>query len=363
MKKAIYLVAGVALAASVSSCIDTKKPVYQEPKEDTEFIVNAPALADEFLATTGDLNDKSTFQLVVAKQPDYGFAAQANYNAQVSLTGEFTDEIKDNEGNVVTPATYRTLDNEDIHNTNMTFRTYHLAAAICALMGIVDEDTWNAYLASDSYSPTTKIYLRATCEIPGAPNSFIVSQNTVTYNNVEVVYCVPKAGVIYVCGDCSGWKEPSLANADFYLDYQLVEPEIGCKIYGGTFLMPDSETAHSGASFPDNLTQWRFFTELSGWGNGDNMVGSNEADFYIEPITDLFSDGANFGSQYYSGAAVYGKGNWGVWLDEPTEMTLAVSLVDKAKPAVWFRYGKWDVQIAPNAQGINEPNFVLPAEE
>ncbi len=43
-------------------------------------------------------------------------------------------------------------------------------------------------------------------------------------------------------------------------------------------------------------------------------------------------------------------------------MTLAVSLVDVKKPKVWFRYGKWDVSVAPGADGINEPVFTAPAE-
>ncbi|MDE6331477.1 MAG: hypothetical protein K2L80_02630, partial [Muribaculaceae bacterium] len=103
-------------------------------------------------------------------------------------------------------------------------------------------------------------------------------------------------------------------------------------------------------------TQFRFFTELSGWNDASKMVGSHTDDFYVVVITDEFVDGQ------FKGDAVYGKGNWGVFLDEETEMTLVVSLQDSKKPKVWFRYGKWDVQVGLDATGMNEPVFKEAAE-
>ena len=57
MKKIIYMMAGVALASAVSSCVDTEKPVFQMPNEETakNFIINQPPFQNEFLSTTGDL--------------------------------------------------------------------------------------------------------------------------------------------------------------------------------------------------------------------------------------------------------------------------------------------------------------------
>ena len=45
MKKFIYLMTGMALAIGATGCVDTEKPVFQEP---TTFIVNAPAFQDEY---------------------------------------------------------------------------------------------------------------------------------------------------------------------------------------------------------------------------------------------------------------------------------------------------------------------------
>ncbi len=358
MKNLIYMMAGVAMAAAVSSCVDTEKPVYTEP---TTFTVNRPPLQDQYLATTGDIDDKTTFNLTCSGQPDYGFAAQANYNAQVSLTGEFKDEVRDENDNVVTPATYSTLSNQDQTSSSMSLRTYDLAVAMCSLLGIEDEDSWKDYLAAGGATTGITVYFRGTCEIPGVPSSFIASSNTVTYTDVTLSYAVPTAGIIYICGDVNGFTEPSAANAEFYRDYQLVEPEIGSKIYAGVFTMPDTESVHPGAEGVDYTTQFRFFTELSGWGDGSKMIGSNEADFYVEDVTNSFTDGSANGSMF-TGNATYGKGNWGILLEEPAVMTIAVSIVDKNKPKVWFRFGNWNVTVGKDASGINEPVFSEPAE-
>lgn len=97
MKKFIYLLTGVAVASAMQSCVDTEKPVFQEP---TSFTINAPALQNEYLATTADMDNKSTFTLY-ASQPDYGFAAQANYNVQVCLSSDFVDATDTQDANYV----------------------------------------------------------------------------------------------------------------------------------------------------------------------------------------------------------------------------------------------------------------------
>ena len=355
MKKFIYLMTGMALAIGATGCADTAKPVFQEP---TSFTVNAPAFQDAYLATTGDMENKETFVLTCS-QPDYGFAAKANYNAQVSVTGVFEDEVRDEAGEVVKAATYATIPNQDLNNAAMQLRIYDLAVGMCTLLGIDSEEAWDQYIADGGKVDGFKVYFRATCEIPGVAGSFIASDNMVSYNNVSLSYAVPTAGIIYLVGDASGFTAPTEDNKAFYADFQLVEPEIGCKIYAGTFLMPSSDEAHSGATIEnvDTYTQWRFFTELAGWADPSKMIGSNEADFYVEPINTLAETGT------FDGPGVYGKGNWGVFFEEPTYVTCAVWLVDASKPKVFFRVGKWDVTIQPDASGINEPVFTVPEAE
>ena len=366
MKKFIYMMAGVAMATAVSACVDTEKPVYQVPNEETSknFVIYSSPFENEYLSTTGDMEDKSTFSVDLKGQPDYGFAGQINYGAQVSLTGEFTDEVKDDNGTVVTPATYVSLANQSANSPLMKIRKYDLAVAMCTLLGIEDEETWQDYLDNGGATTGLKIYLRGTGEIAGVTSSFVATGNTICFNNVQLNYAVPTYGIIYICGDVNGFKEPIASNAEFYQDYICIEPEIGSKIYGGTFTMPATADCHDAATETgvDFTTQWRFFTELSGWGDGSKMIGSNEADFYKVDITDKMTDGLADGSKY-TGDAVYGKGNWGILLEEATQITVAVSLVDANKPKVYFCIGKWDVTVGLGATGIREPVFSAPEGE
>lgn len=339
MKKVIYLMAGMALAAASTGCVDTEKPVYTEP---TKFIVNNPPLQDELLETSGDMETTATFSLVCS-QPDYGFAAQADYGAQVSLSDNFTDEVKDEDGNVTTPATYVTLKNKEVHNASMTFSTFDLACAMCTLLGIDSEDAWDAYIADGGKTTGFKLYFRATAQLAGVASSFIASNNVVSYNDVTLNYAVRQKGFIWILGQLNGWREPAASEAPYYNDWKLFEPEVGCNIYAGTFTQP------AGAA------GFRFTTALNGWQDGSVMVGyqANDGD---KDIDAEMSDGTNVGSRY-TGDAVYGKGNWRTNLTEPTPMTFCVSLVVKDKPQVWFYIGKYNVTVQTGANDLPEPVF------
>lgn len=359
MKKFIYMMAGVLCAAAVSSCADTAKPVLQTPDPST-FIVNRPPLQNEYLATTGDMEDVSTFNLTCS-QPDYGFALQAIYGAQVSMDPEFVEEVVDDEGNVVVPANYYSIDNQDANNASMSLRTYDLAVAMTSLLGLTNEDDFADYVANGGKVDGFTVYFRATCQVAGVPSSYVVSSNTVSYNNVALSYAVRKAGVVYYCGDVVGsgsFTTPSKANQEFYDNYKLVEPEIGCKIYAATIELPKTDDAHPGLGAGDvnYNTQFRFFTELTGnWDDLSIQVGSNVANFYVEPIGDKFSAGTEDGSEY-KGDGVWGQGNWGIFLEENTPVTLVLNLVDKDKPTVAFKFGTWNVEIVQE-NGVNTPVF------
>lgn len=351
MKKFIYLLAGLALAAGVTSCEDSKEPQYQAP---TTFKLNTPALQDELLMTTGDMDDKSTFNLFCS-QPDYGFSAVCEYGVQVSLTENFVDATEAQEAN------YVTLTNQSVSQSAMTFRTYDLAVAMTELLGITTPEEGEAYDGPDEMP----VYFRATCRIPGVTGSEIVSQNVVHFSKVRFFYAIPTAGIIYIVGHVfnpvngasNNFKEPSSGFTDFYKDFQLVEPEIGSKLYAGTYYLKECS---GGADNVDNNAQFRFFTELNGWADKAVQVASNSADFYVEPITDLFVDGL------FSTSAVYGQGNWGIYT-EATDIadrtyTFVVGLQDKDHPKLWIKKGTWDVQVVLDANNNNEPSFVAPAE-
>lgn len=340
MKKVIYMLAGLA-ALSLASCEDSKEPVLETP---TSFTLNESSLADQYLATTGDADDPATFNLFCS-QPDYGISVVAEYGAQVSLAPEFVDATDAQEAN------YYALANSKTGSAAMTFRTYDLAVALTKLLGFEDKDQFDAYVAAGN--PTVlPVYVRATCQVPGAPSSAIVS-NVITLNRVQLSYAKPTRGVIYLVGNLINpatgtslnWLEPSEGNAKAYRDFTLIEPEIGCKLYAGTYDL----TAGGDGSF-------RFTAKLNGWKGSDDMVGSQPDDGNVD-ITEKFVDGL------YKDSAVRGKGNWDIKKqDAGAPVTLVVSLQDPKAPKVWFRMGRWDVEVQLDANNKNEPKFVAPVE-
>lgn len=343
MNKLIYLLAGTLIATAFTACENEKEPVYHNP---TSLKTNTPALQNQYLATSADIENRSTFVLETS-QPDYGYSAIATYGAQMCLSADFK-EATDNE-----EANYVTLTNQDPNNAVMSLRTYDLAVGICKLLGIQSEEDWAAYQGSKEIP----VYFRATCEIPGVEGSFIVSDNAVTYNKVQVLYAVPTAGYIYIAGTLTGEKTPDSTQKSYYDNFRLTEPVIGSKVYAGSFLFPACDPSKDPTKV-DDQSWFRFYTELNGWDDKNAQFGSNEANFFNLGIGDDFVDGL------YTGKAVWGgQGNWTIWFAEDTWMTLVCSLEQDKSPVVWFKYGKYDVTLETNTDGLLTPVFNEPGEE
>ncbi len=343
MNKLIYLLAGTLIATAFTACENEKEPVYHNP---TSLKINTPALQNQYLATSADIENRSTFVLETS-QPDYGYSAIATCGAQMCLSADFK-EATDNE-----EANYVTLTNQDPNNAVMSLRTYDLAVGICKLLGIQSEEDWAAYQGSKEIP----VYFRATCEIPGVEGSFIVSDNAVTYNKVQVLYAVPTAGYIYIVGTVTGEKTPDSAQKSYYDNFRLTEPVIGSKVYAGSFLFPACDPSKDPTKV-DDQSWFRFYTELNGWDDKNAQFGSNEANFFNLGIGDDFVDGL------YTGKAVWGgQGNWTIWFAEDTWMTLVCSLEQDKSPVVWFKYGKYDVTLETNTDGLLTPVFNEPGEE
>lgn len=128
MKKISFFVAcATALIAGLTSCSQDRDPVYQVP---TKFVLNEPVMQDEYIAL--EASDEATIELV-ASQADYGYAAIANYAAQVSFTEDFA---KYEEVAAVAPGT----------TARFSISQFDLSIAICSLMGLTPEDEATAIL-------------------------------------------------------------------------------------------------------------------------------------------------------------------------------------------------------------------------
>ena len=315
MKKISIIFAMVAMVLGFSSCKQEDQPQYHAP---TTFTVNEPALQNQAFRTSDDMTNKETFNLFCS-QPDYGYSAICDYSAIVSLNPDAPiDE-------------WIALPNENPTSAQMDIKTYELGVAINQLLNVEDEAD---FADRDLFNKEFKCYFKAVCEIPGMEDSKIISSNTVSYNKVMINFSVKTAGWIFICGDVAnidsgvvnGFTAPSASNFDLYKNnFALYEPEdmIGEKLYVGTFNVNPKDPAGVDGDYnegnPNACAQFRFFTELLGW-TADASLGSHSDDFYCLPTTDKWMTG-------FEGAIVnHGLGNWGVFVTEPTPITIVVDV-------------------------------------
>lgn len=315
----------VAMVLGLSSCKQEDEPKYHAP---TTFTIAQPALQDQAFRTMTEMTDKETFDLFCT-QPDYGYSAICEYSALVSLNPDAP--IED----------WKPLINENPTSAQMAIKTYELGVAINQLLNVED---YADFEARGLYDQEFKCYFKAVCEIPGVEGSKIISSNTVTYNKVMINYAEKTAAWIYICGDvenpdtgiANGFTAPSVANYDLYKNnFALYEPEdkIGEKLYVGVFNITPKDSALAGGTTVDDCAQFRFFTDLLGW-VADASLGSNEADFYCDPITDKYVAG-------FSGDIVaQGLGNWGILVTEKTPVTI---VVDQTNLKIWVKEGAHEV--------------------
>lgn len=333
MKKSSIILAMAAVVLGLSSCETKDDPKFHDADPAT-FKINTPALQNIEFETSGEQTDNATFNLFCS-QPDYGYAAICNYSALVSLDPECPEDKA------------VALDNQTPKSAQMAIKLYDLSVAVNKLLGVTDEEQ---YAASAAAQGPMKLYFRAVCEIAAIPDTRVVSSNVVSYNSVKVAYAVPKAAWIYICGDVAnpttgltnGFLAPSSAYLDLYNEnFAVYEPEdmIGEKLYVGQFILKaKAEAADPATSDPANVdqcAQFRFFTELLGWTNAASL-GSNEADFYVLPITGQWAAGNGYGGDVVN----QGLGNWGAFVTVDTPFTV---VVDQPALKIYVREGNHNV--------------------
>ena len=75
MNKLSIILAMAAVAVGFSSCEEDRDPVLQSP---TTFVLNQPEMADQYInLTPGEVIE------LACSQPDYGYAAVADYSAEM----------------------------------------------------------------------------------------------------------------------------------------------------------------------------------------------------------------------------------------------------------------------------------------
>ncbi|MBP3834154.1 MAG: SusE domain-containing protein [Bacteroidaceae bacterium] len=260
----------ISIASLFTACSDDRdsNPTFKTP---TEFQLNTPALADQYI----QLSEENTVHLTWS-QPNYGFNANATYRIQVGLVqadgtvkwyeknnlpkyleGTFTKCVADISGEEIAQAINALDGFETIASyQDMGFRK--IAFRVNSILNEVGE------------------------EVPGTS----ITSNYVVFNNMAAYCAIKELTFMYVVGNNSGWEEPKASNAEIYESWKIWETEIGSNIYRGTFTMPAG-------------MQFRFYKDLTGWDK--DSWGSQVDD---AGVASKFADGS------YSGTIVKGKGTW-----------------------------------------------------
>lgn len=276
---------------SLGSCKQNTEPRIQEA---TDFKLNTPALASQYYQLTED----GTVDLDWS-QPDWGFAAVADYQVQICLEQNFVNGNEE-EGTADNFYTCPT-----IYNTcNASVSSEEIAIGICKLRGITEEDSYTD-------EPARPIYVRVVGVVSQYPASKIIS-NVICLQKVKGYCAIQSPGKIYLVGAPEGWKGPDESQADHYKEWALYENSdaIGSKIYHGVF------------EIPAGSAMFRFYTALTGWDT--DSWGSQEVD---NPIDCAFTGGE------FNTTLVKGKGafNFPDWAGGKMDITVDMSDTDKCK--------------------------------
>lgn len=277
--KLYTVLACAAAVAGLSSCSDVTDPQFKKPSADS-FSLNTPVMGNQYLELTED----GTFEIVAASQPDYGFSAVTNYRIDVALTPEFSDFRQ------LTPI------NNGGTLSRMVFKSSDLAANLCDLDGVKSKEDYVDM-------GVRKVYVRGAAFIDGIEDSYIVSKNYVTLEQVQGYYTIFAPGKIYVIGNTYaegvGWTEPSEANETLLQVVTLSEKDdqINSKIYYGVI------------DFGTDAPMFRFYTKLDGWDGSSFGPISEEKNVDFEEFTgtntfthELVSGKSNFTFPNYKGA-------------------------------------------------------------
>ena len=283
MKKLNYILFSLLALLFVTSCEEPQEenPVLQSP---TEFVLNVPVMHTQYI----ELSPETTLKLTCS-QPDYGYAAAADYYAQVSLTESFTDFVEINE--------------EPYHDCgNIQLNGEEVALAMCTLRGVTTEEDYVD-------EPAGEIFVRLRACLPTTPDNTTILSNVVSFTSVKGYFALKLPGYIYLVGAPEGWAGPSESAAAHYEDWKLYESStaIGSKIYSGVF------------DIPAGSAMFRFYTALTGWDGGDSY-GAQEPD---EALEFELEDGV------YSGEIVKGKGSFSFPNWEGGSMKITVDMSGK----------------------------------
>ena len=269
--KSSVLFAAIAMLFTACDSDRDDNPTLGPNHTASGFVVNTPALTDQFIQLSADNAVNLTWT-----QPDYGVNTVVNYKVQVGLVEN---------GNVKWSDSYLET---GFTSCNVNISGEEIAKAICKLDGFATEDDYVDM-------GFREVAMRVAANIKTTSSNIVegteIVSNTVTFKHMAAFCMVPTKGTLYVIGSCCGWPEPSGSNKQTLLDggWYIEETEIGSGLYKGVVEMPAGD-----------LT-FRFYSKLTGGGSYDAPEGS---------IGQQAKDEAKEYTLPHSGPCMPGKGSW-----------------------------------------------------
>lgn len=236
----------------------------------TEFVVNTPAVTDQYIQLSPDNTVNLTWS-----QPNYGVNTVVNYKVQVGLAEN--GSVRWSDGYLDTGYT----------SCNVQLSGEEIAKAICKLDGFASEDD---YVDMGFREVAMRVAANIQTTTSQVVDGTEIVSNTVTFKHMAAYCMVPSKGTMWVIGSCCGWPEPSPGNKQTLVDggWFIMETEIGSNIFEGEVDMPEGD-----------LT-FRFYSKLTGWDGGDSYGFKVE-----DEATEI-----TLANGVYEGKGLVGKGSW-----------------------------------------------------
>lgn len=205
MKKIALTLGLAAVALGFSACNETwdDNPTLKAPnKEYTDFL-NEPELRETWITIDKDGADKEAALHMTCSQPDFGYAAIANYIVEVCLTPDFAKPFVDG----------TTPEAGDYYSTEYAFTDCaqinpvadEIAECICKLKGWTSEEE----VQPEEYM---KVYVRLRAFIPEDEELTTIYSEPKSFEHIRVTYyaaSIPDLpSGIFVRGDINGWGSP-----------------------------------------------------------------------------------------------------------------------------------------------------------
>ncbi len=286
----------MGLALGVSSCEspEDENPRYQDP---TVFVLNESPVKDALIELQNTENIEIT-----CSQPNYGYAAAAEYAVQVSLDNNWDAAAGFDEA-------LQTVAKSN--SCKISINANDLAVMLCSLWGVTDETTVP--------TGTIPVYLRVKCSVPNIEGSEIVS-NSIVLNKVQLYYALPSVELptsMYMIGKFCEWDWNKSAqmvavngNPDLFWTIRYVKAGEGFKF---------CPAKTWGQDFGFNQVAKFTSTIATASADDDGNITLDKGGWYIFAVKTAI-EGRDYVYEVQimePNVYVYGAANGGIWNNDP----------------------------------------------